>query len=303
MDRDLVFDIVSHGRRGPGRRDRLTLPQVEQILRTVRGVPEVMVKVSGSSSSARKAIAHMAYIGRVGNLEIETDDGQHLSGPSAAKSLSDSWQLGIDQLVARTPYKASAGQRGTKLTHHIVLSMPAQTPPDCLLEAAKGFARDEFSLQHRYAMVLHTDQDHPHVHLVVRAMGDNGRRLRIDKQKLRDWRTQFAEQLRAQGVEANATSALVRGRLSKHQRNGLYRAATRGAARAIWKKERVGQPAERTISPKAAATQKAVQDAWQEIGRILLSEANDSLANEVERLRRRIGPRSAARTIDYDLTR
>ncbi len=131
--------------------------QVEQILRTVRRTPEVMVKVSGSASSAKKAIAHMAYVGRKGELAIETDDGQQLSGRSAAQSLSDAWQLGIDELVGRNPYKGASGRRAGKLTHHIVLSMPAQTPPERLLEAAKGFARDEFALQHRYAMALHTD--------------------------------------------------------------------------------------------------------------------------------------------------
>jgi hypothetical protein len=150
---------------------------MEQILRTVRRTPEVMVKVSGSASSAQKAVAHMVYVGRQGELAIETDDGQRLSGPSAAQSLSDAWQLGIDELVARNPYKGTSGRRAAKLTHHIVLSMPAETPPERLLKAAQGFARDEFALQHQYAMALHTDQEHPHVHLVVRAMGNNGRRL------------------------------------------------------------------------------------------------------------------------------
>lgn len=259
MARDRVLDIVSYGRRGPERRDRLTQLQMEQILRTVRRTPEVMVKVSGSAGSAKKAVAHMAYVGRQGELAIETDDGQQLSGRSAAQSLSDAWQLGIDELVARNPYQGASGRRAAKLTHHIVLSMPVETPPERLLEAAKGFAREEFAMQHRYAMALHTDQDHPHVHMVVRAMGNNGRRLRIDKQKLRDWRTQFAEQLRAQGIEANATPAWVRGRLSKGPRDGLYRAAMRGAVRGTWDKSRRGPSNEQGLSPKAVATQKVAR--------------------------------------------
>jgi hypothetical protein len=54
--------------------------------------------------------------------------------------------------------------------------MPAGTPPDKVLEAAKKFAREEFAHQHqhRYAMALHVEQKdnrpvHPHVHLVVKA--------------------------------------------------------------------------------------------------------------------------------------
>ena len=303
MARDMVLDIVSHGRRGPERRDRLTQPQMEQILRTVRRTPEVMVKVSGSASSAKKAIAHMIYVGRKGELAIETDDGQHLRGPSAAQSLSDDWQLGIDELVACNPYKGASGRRATKLTHHIVLSMPVETPPERLLDAAKGFAREEFAMQHRYAMALHTDQDHPHVHLVVRAMDNNGRRLRIDKQKLRDWRTHFAEQLRAQGIEANATPAWVRGRLSKGTRDGLYRAAMRGAVRGTWEKLRRGPINEQGLSSKAAATEKAVQEAWRDLRYQLIAEGEHGLADEVSWFGRSIGPRTVTRSQEYELTR
>ncbi len=303
MARNRVLDIVSYGRRGPERRDRLSQPQMEQILRTVRRTPEVMVKVSGSAGSAKKAAAHMAYVGRQGELAIETDDGQRLSGRSAAQSLSDAWQLGIDELVGRSPYQGASGRRAAKLTHHIVLSMPAETPPERLLEAAKGFAREEFAMQHRYAMALHTDQEHPHVHLVVRAMGNNGRRLRIDKQKLRDWRTQFAEQLRAQGIEANATPAWVRGRLSKGPRDGLYRATTRGAVRGTWEKPRRESVNEQGLSPKAAATQKAIQEAWRDLRYLLIAEGEHGLADDVMWFRRSIGPQTVTRTQEYELTR
>jgi hypothetical protein len=52
-------------------------------------------------------------------------------------------------------------QRATKLVHNIVFSMPHGTPPQKLLAAARHFAQEKFALQHRYAMVLHTDHDHP----------------------------------------------------------------------------------------------------------------------------------------------
>jgi hypothetical protein len=43
-----------------------------------------------------------------------------------------------------------------------------------VLEAVRNFTREEFALKHRYALVLHTDEPHPHVHVVVKAMGGNG---------------------------------------------------------------------------------------------------------------------------------
>ena len=35
--------------------------------------------------------------------------------------------------------------------------------------------------KHRYAMVLHTDEPHPHVHMVVKAVSEEGVRLNIQK--------------------------------------------------------------------------------------------------------------------------
>jgi len=66
--------------------------------------------------------------------------------------------------------------------------MPAGTPAAGVLEASRAFAREQFALKHRYALVLHTDQPHPHVHLVVKAMSEQGRRMNIRKETLREWR-------------------------------------------------------------------------------------------------------------------
>ena len=49
-----------------------------------------------------------------------------------------------------------------------MLSMPKGTDPQIVLRAEREFAKAELS-NHRYVMVLHTHQTHPHVHLSVRA--------------------------------------------------------------------------------------------------------------------------------------
>jgi type IV secretory pathway VirD2 relaxase len=123
------------------------------------------------------------------------------------------------------------GRRQTKLVHNIILSMPSGTSPNRLLAASRDFAREEFALKHRYAMVLHTDQAHPHVHLVVSAYNIEGTRLNIRKADLRRWREQFARHLRQHGIQANATPAQIRGRLSDFQNDGIFRTAQRGESR------------------------------------------------------------------------
>jgi len=109
----------------------------------------------------------------------------------------------------------------------MIFSMPAGTPPNKVLAAVKDFAREEFGAKHRYAMVLHTDEPHPHVHMVVKAMGHDGTRLNIRKATLREWRRQFARHLREHGVAANATERAARGVTRPQKRDGIYRAERR----------------------------------------------------------------------------
>lgn len=106
--------------------------------------------------------------------------------------------------------------------------MPPGTPPDTVLQAVRNFAREEFALTHRYAMVLHTDEPHPHVHMVVKAVSEQGIRLNIKKAMLWAWRSEFARHLRDLGVPANATECAVRGETKTHKLDGIYRAMQRG---------------------------------------------------------------------------
>src|SRR6266480_4259113 len=86
LDGRPLLDIASYARRGPGRRDRLTPGDLELIQRTVRRTPEVMVKVLPKDSNNLRSVArHLNYIGRYGNLELETDDGERVQGKDAGQ--------------------------------------------------------------------------------------------------------------------------------------------------------------------------------------------------------------------------
>jgi len=223
-----LLDIRSFGSRGPDQRLHLSSAFLEQIARTVSRAPEVVVKVSGGASSTRGAIAHLRYIDRQGKLEIETDEGQRTQGVGIEAALVADWDLEALEAQVRGPYRRTAGRRPTKLVHNVILSMPKGTDPQKLLSASRDFAREELALKHRYVLALHTDQDHPHVHLVIKAVSEQGERLNIRKGTLRDWRAQFARQLRARGVAANATERAVRGQSRSGFRDGIHRASLRG---------------------------------------------------------------------------
>lgn len=297
-DREPALDIVSYGRRGPGHPERFTPAQVAQVARTVRRVPEALVKVSGGGTTPGAVIAHLKYITRRGQLEIETDDGERHRNSEVPTSLVEDWDLELDAAIDRWDYAARGGRvKQPKLVHNIVLSMPAGTSPTRLLAASRSFAREEFALEHRYAFVLHTDQEHPHVHLVVSAHRIDGTRLNIRKPDLRRWREQFALALRREGVEANATPAQLRGKLSDHRRDGLYRLVQRGESQVEWKQRQRATPATKSETPlqstsaaRVLETAAAVQADWQSTVATLHRYALDSLANEVEQFRRSLKP-------------
>ena len=135
---------------------------------------------------------HLDYIGRKGELELETDDGERLGG-RIGKDLLDDWDLDIDDVRRQATLAATKGRKPPKLVHKLMFSMPPGTPPDKVLGAVRNFAREEFWGQHRYAFVLHTDEPHPHVHLVLKAVSEQGVRLNIKKATLRHWRSEFAQ--------------------------------------------------------------------------------------------------------------
>jgi hypothetical protein len=296
-----LLDIASYGRGGPRETGgRLTPAQLEQIQRTVRRTPEVVVKVLPRASNDFKAVGkHLDYIGRKGELELETDDGEHLGG-RVGKDLLEDWDLDIDDVRRQATLAATKGRTPPKLVHKLMFSMPPGTPPDKVLGAVRNFAREEFWGQHRYALVLHTDEPHPHVHLVLKAVSEQGVRLNIKKATLRHWRSEFARNLRLLGVEANATERAARGEPKQAKKDGIYRASLRGdstyvrvQAEAVAAELLEGnvraEPGKRTL----VETRRQVENGWRSVASQLAKDGRHDLAGDVQRFVERL---SAVRT-------
>jgi hypothetical protein len=284
-----LLDIASYARRGPGQRERLSPAEIEIIARTVRRTPEVMVKVLSRGGQDLGAVRrHLAYLNRGGELELETDDGQRLSGKGVEKSLLEDWDLDLEEHRRRSDLDPRARSSSPKLVHKLLFSMPPGTPPEKVLEAVKNFAREEFALKHRYTMVLHTDEPHPHVHMVLKAVSESGERLNIKKAHLRRWRREFAHRLRQQGIEANATERQVRGQIKATKRDSIYRAAARGVSTLIRKRVRSvamdllkGKLQKEPGKTKLEKTRREVEGKWNEVIRILGAEGHLELAAHV----------------------
>jgi type IV secretion system T-DNA border endonuclease VirD2 len=289
------IDFLVNGRRAKTRRLTVGGERRAQLWRTVRKVPEVMVKVSGGGKTVQHVRAHMDYITRNGKLQAITDQGDIVNSRDDVKALIDDWDLDI-----------SKGQGKYRQAFNIVLSMPAGTDPQKVLAGAQSFAREKFWGKHQYMMVLHTPETdphdkappHPHVHLVVKAEDFNGKRLYIRKATLEEWRAFFAEKMREQGVEANATPRDLRGKTRKGKTAGVHYAEKRGkstvlknkveeATRELVSGEATPKPWEEKIAAKRKTVVRALLGAATEMkkeGDPMLAEALERFAKDLPKL-------------------
>ncbi|WP_293369561.1 hypothetical protein [Phenylobacterium sp.] len=134
---------------------------------------------------------------------MEDRDGCSIAGRNAVRELADDWSA-IAEVDSRrrvnTPFSLS-----------IVLSMPAATDASAVRDASRVFARELLADPFDYVFVLHTDTRQPHVHLTIRALGDQGQRLHPNMADFDAWRRVFAYALRERGVLAEATPRRARG--------------------------------------------------------------------------------------------
>lgn len=291
------LDIVSHGRAGPRGSVQLSAAQIAAIDRTIRRVPEVVVKVLPKGGNSLRSVSrHFSYIGRDGNLELETDNGELVQGKDAGQRLLKDWDLDLDEYRKQMALAPVSG-RAPKLVHKIVLSMPPGTPFKGVLQAARDFAREEFAFKHRYALVLHTDEPHPHVHLVVKAVSERGVRLHTNPATLRAWRHEFARHLRGQGIAANATECAVRGETRTHTKDGIYRATRRGESthsrvrtQSVATDLRQGRLRSEAGKSRLVETRKAVESGWRTTSAILVAQGLPELAAAVHRFLAEMAP-------------
>ncbi|MBR0758278.1 relaxase/mobilization nuclease domain-containing protein [Bradyrhizobium jicamae] len=189
---------------------RLTPAMRAKLERIVRRAPEVMVKITGRTKGVAHLKSHLAYITRNGELDAETEQGATLAGHSGLKDLQERWEddAGLDD----------KRRRDGSLSINIILSMPAGTDAVAVKDSARAFAIEAFGYNHDYVFVLHLDDKHPHVHLTVRSLGHDGKRLNPRKADLQAWRERFAGELGLRGIAAEATPRRTRGRVRKADR-------------------------------------------------------------------------------------
>ncbi|MBM7072902.1 relaxase/mobilization nuclease domain-containing protein [Shewanella sp. 202IG2-18] len=159
--------------------------------------PEVMVKISGHCKNMAHIQSHFEYISRNGQLDVEDELGQVYQDTDDLHQMAKQWCS-----------DTSSTKSNTRHTTHIVLSMPNGTEPKSVKQAARAFAKNTFADNYQYVFALHTDTDSPHVHLTIKNLGFDGKRLHVKKGLPQIWREHFACELERLGIAAEATPSL-----------------------------------------------------------------------------------------------
>jgi type IV secretory pathway VirD2 relaxase len=245
-----VDDLWELARRVSGARG-LTAEHKQRLSRIVRKTPEVMVKVTGRSVGPGHLKAHLDYVTRNGTLRAIGGDGRVVETRPELRGLHDEWVLKNELTTRRHDDKAASAV-------HIMLSMPPKTNGDAVERAASAWAANVLGDRYDYIVTRHDDQDHPHVHVTVRAVGTDGRRLRVDRADLQQWREHFATKLRERGIEAEATPRKARGQHRRADRHEVRQLKERGIL------PRVETEAMREVVRETRAERKPEAKPWEE---------------------------------------
>jgi type IV secretion system T-DNA border endonuclease VirD2 len=173
--------------------------RLKEAYRASEKLPQAVLKISSYSHGASKSGVHMNYISRKGDLHLEDPQGNKIHEVAEMKDRMDEWAMDFDT------------RKNSRDTVNIVLSAPKGSELGAVEKSVRDFAKKAFSASNDYLFALHNDTDHPHGHLMVKMRGFDGEKLNPSKKELKQWREQFAESLRDNGVKVEASPRFARG--------------------------------------------------------------------------------------------
>ena len=233
---DYWFVLARPGRaRAPGDAAQTPSAMRGALLSAVRRKPQVMVKITSFARSQEALAAHLDYLSRNGKVEVFDPAGEGFSSVGAQMGLSAREALQhYGRELASGPITHDArgaghkkGRPRSRVSMHLMLSMPAGTDTGAFELAVRAFLAEQFQAHDR-VFTFHDDRDHYHAHVVVGLQGQDGHWLNPRKQDLLDWRQAFAASLERHGIPAEATPAYTRGKGKDGYRRDLEELRRRG---------------------------------------------------------------------------
>lgn len=246
--------------------------RIKDMIYNASGYQQAVLKVYGYSKTRGHLGDHLKYITRDNDIELEDPTGNKLSSKEEIEDVLEHWLSDNDK------------RKNSRISVNMVLSAPKGSDPKNVKKAARDFAQENFGENHDYLFAIHDDTDNPHVHLVVKMRGYDGRKLRLGRKELHDMRQSFAECLRDRGVKCAATYRTDRGvgrkatsqKLLNMRRRGVVpdvdRAALRDAAELL-KAEKSSEP----WLPAIRRRNKTVREEYARVGAALMKSENSEV--------------------------
>ena len=240
----------------------------------VNGRAESFVKVDKASTGLKtgKHLHEAAnYITRNGDIDLENEDGVILKKSDLKLEMND-WIT--DQLIpdSDAELKTSEEKEGrirAADARRLIISCPKGTDPEAFINAVREFAEETLKNNgYRYVFGMHcksdihpNEPDHPHIHILIKSVSFDKRRLNLRKSDLRQMRERFAVIARKYGIELNATNRAVRAQnfKSKTSERWHQEQKAREAARSPEERARAEQAKEHIRRRKAAEKQSSKQ--------------------------------------------
>jgi len=122
---------------------------------------EVMVKITGFGSSSAHAKAHIGYIGRNAQIELENERGEVLQSKDDIENLMKKWSedfadKGRKQKEVETMQIALQTPEGTR---RLVVALGDKTTPEDVKEAIRTFAKNTFGENGEYEITTNNPEN------------------------------------------------------------------------------------------------------------------------------------------------
>ena len=197
----------------------------------VRNTAEAVVKVDKASTGI-KGTTHLHeaanYLSRNGHIVLEDDEGDLLS-KFQLDEMMDNWAFDMN-MPQKDDRSRSADAR------RFIFSAPKGTDPESLKSTVRELTKEVFAKNgYSYVFGMHENNldnpdepDHPHIHVIVKAINEKGRRLNVRKRDLQYLRERFAVIAKKYGIELNATTRASRAQTKKAKTQEQLHSEKRG---------------------------------------------------------------------------
>lgn len=226
---DVRFSGGPSGGKGRSRESVFRILNASKAQNAVLGQAKYMARcrTDKPNSKAYAQEVERAADGLPEEIPLENERGERVAGADAIKAELRDWNLTPDRFNRSTAYKkASPEERavmpqekalGKQQTIHVIFSAPAGSASAEQMTRAMRAGMAEAFGGHRYLWAVHTDHGRPHVHAVVKLVGEAPMRLhepakRLDRSKaaLQGYREILTKHAQAAGIDVVATRRMDR---------------------------------------------------------------------------------------------